>query len=69
MSKELNGNRKSPAGSRVPTTLLPSAIRWERARSILFNRFGNDVQASRCAGLQRLYERRAMEETLDPRPT
>ena len=69
MSKELNGNRRSPAGSRVPTTLLPSAIRWERARSVLFGRLGNTNQASRCAGLQRLYERRAMEETLGPGPT
>ena len=69
MSSLLNGNRHSAAGSRVPTDLLPTAIRYEAARAVLFESWGNYVRANDCLRLKRLYERRAMEECLDPGPT
>ena len=70
MSTKLNGNRYSAAGSRVPTELLPTAIRYEAARAVLFEQWGNFVRANDCLRLKRYYERRAMEECIsDPRPT
>ena len=69
MSSLLNGSRLSPAGSRVPTNLLPNAIRYEAARAGVFEQQGNFVQANDCLRLKRYYERRAMEECLDPGPT
>ena len=69
MSSILNGNRYSPEGSRVPTNLLPTAIRYETARAIIFEQQGNFAQANDCLRLKRYYERRAMEECIsDPRP-
>ena len=69
MSSILNGNKHSPAGSRVPTALLPPAIRYEAARAAIFEDWGNFVKANDCLRLKRYYERRAMEECLDPGPT
>ena len=69
MSGTLNGNKFSPEGSRVPTDLLPNAIRYEAARAVLFEQQGNFVHANDCLRLKRYYERRAMEECLDPGPT
>ena len=69
MSSILNGNKYSPQGSRVPTDLLPKAIRYETARAAIFEEQGNFVRANDCLRLKRYYERRAMEECLDPRPT
>ena len=69
MSSILNGNKYSPQGSRVPTDLLPKAIRYETARAVIFEEQGNFVRANDCLRLKRYYERRAMEECLDPRPT
>ena len=69
MSSILNGNKYSPEGSRVPTNLLPTAIRYETARAIIFEQQGNFAQANDCLRLKRHYERRAMEECLDPGPT
>ena len=69
MSSILNGNKYSPEGSRVPTDLLPKAIRYETARAVIFEEQGNFVRANDCLRLKRYYERRAMEECLDPRPT
>jgi hypothetical protein len=69
MSSILNGNRFSPEGSRVPTNLLPTAIRYEAARAVIFEQQGNFVSANDCLRLKRYYERRAMEECLDPGPT
>ena len=69
MSSILNGNKHSPAGSRVPTDLLPKAIRYEMARAAIFEEQGNFVRANDCLRLKRYYERRAMEECLDPGPT
>ena len=62
MSVKLNGNRYSPIGSRVPTDLLPTAIRYENARAVLFDRLGDYERATECLMLKRRYERRAMEE-------
>jgi len=62
MSSILNGNKYSPEGSRVPTNLLPTAIRYETARAIIFEQQGNFAQANDCLRLKRYYERRAMEE-------
>ena len=68
MSTKLNGTRLSPAGSRVPTDLLPTAIRYEAARAVIFEQWGNYVRANDCLRLKRYYERRAMEECLSPQP-
>ena len=70
MSSILNGNKCSPQGSRVPTDLLPKAIRYETARAVIFEEQGNFVRANDCLRLKRHYERRAMEECVsDPGPT
>ena len=69
MSTKLNGNKFSAAGSRVPTDLLPTAIRYEAARAVIFEDWGNFVRANECLALKRCYERRAMEECIsDPGP-
>ncbi len=68
MSTKLNGTRSSPAGSRVPTNLLPMAIRYEAARAGVFEQQGNFVRANDCLRLKRHYERRAMEECVSPEP-
>ena len=64
-STKLNGSKYSPAGSRVPTDLLPNAIRYEAARAVIFENLGNFVRANDCLRLKRYYERRAMEECID----
>ena len=70
MSTKLNGSKHSPAGSRVPTDLLPKAIRYETARAVIFEEQGNFVRANDCLRLKRYYERRAMEECISgPGPT
>jgi len=69
MSSLLNGNKHSAAGSRVPTDLLPMAIRYEAARAGVFEQQGNFVRANDCLRLKRLYERRAMEECISEPPT
>jgi len=70
MSSILNGNKFSAAGTRVPTDLLPKAIRYETARAVIFEEQGNFVRANDCLRLKRHYERRAMEECVsDPGPT
>ena len=69
MSPKLKGNHLYPEGSRVPTDCLPNAIRYEAARAVIFERQGNFVRANDCLRLKRYYERRAMEECLDPGPT
>ena len=68
MSSILNGNKHSPAGSRVPTDLLPKAIRYETARATIFEEQGNFVRANDCLRLKRYYERRAMEECVSTEP-
>ena len=68
MSSILNGNKYSPEGSRVPTGLLPNAIRYEKARAVIFEEQGNFVRANDCLRLKRYYERRAMEECVSPEP-
>ena len=62
MSTKLNGSKYSPAGSRVPTELLPTAIRYERARAVVFEQLGQFGRANECVRLTRIYEQRAMEE-------
>ena len=70
MSSILNGTKYSAKGSRVPTELLPAAIRYEAARAVIFEQLGNFVRANQCLALKRCYERRAMEECIsDPGPT
>ena len=68
MSTKLNRSRYSPEGSRVPTELLPTAIRYEAARAVIFEQLGNFVRANECLRLKRYYERRAMEECVEPAP-
>ena len=38
-------------------------------RAVIFEEWGNFVRANDCLRLKRYYERRAMEECLDPGPT
>ena len=64
MSVKLNGSKFSPPGSRVPTELLPTAIRYENARTKLFDLFGQHGKARECEKLKRYYERRSMEECI-----
>ena len=56
--------RSAPVGSRVPTVLLPNAIRWEKNRARLFTELGDTEKASEATGLAFYYEKRAMDETL-----
>ena len=65
---ELNGSRLTPPGQRVPTNLLPSAIRYEAARAVVFEQLGDFVHANQCIALTRYYERRAREECISPDP-
>ena len=73
MSKALNSGRYAPEGARVPTALLPNAIRWEAARAQLFHIFGRFDESEHCIKLMQFYQQRAMDETaedyLDPGPT
>jgi hypothetical protein len=46
MSTLLNGSRFSPKGSRVPTDLLPPAIRYEAARAVIFEDWGDYIRAN-----------------------
>ena len=46
MSTLLNGSRLSPKGSRVPTDLLPPAIRYEAARAVIFEDWGDYIRAN-----------------------
>ena len=68
MSTKLHGSKYSPEGSRVPTELLLTAVRYEAARAAIFERSGNFVRANDCLRLKRYYERRAREECADPGP-
>lgn len=54
--------RLAPNGSRVPTNLLPNAIRWERARARIFSELGDKDRASQATGLVFYYEKRVMDE-------
>ena len=62
MSVKLNGNKYSPMGSRVPSDLLPTAIRYENARAVVFEQLGQHERASECLALKRYYERRNLQE-------
>ena len=64
MSVKLNGSRYSPPGSRVPTELLPTAIRYENARAALFSQLGQHSKAQECESLKLYFERRKKEESL-----
>jgi hypothetical protein len=65
MSNVLNGGKYSPEGSRVPTNLLPNAIRWEAARAQLFHIFDRVDEADHCTKMVRFYQQRAMDETVE----
>lgn len=70
MTITLKGTKRTPAGSRVPTELLPNAIRWEKARAQIFSALGDTKNAHQATGLAFYYEKRAMDEcVLDPGPT
>ena len=62
MSTKLNGNKYSPEGSAFQQIFCPTAIRYEAARAVIFEEWGNFVRANDCLRLKRYYERRAMEE-------
>ena len=62
MSTKLNGSKFSAPGSRCPTELLPTAIRYERARGRVFEQQGDYTCASQGADLVYIYERRVQLE-------
>lgn len=62
MGVKLNGSRYSTPGSRVPSELLPTAIRYESARAKAFEYFGQYERANECWVMKDLYERRNMQE-------
>ena len=62
MSVRLNGNKYSQLGTRVPSELLSTAIRYEKARAHAFEHLGQPHRAEECLALKRFYERRKMEE-------
>ena len=63
MSIKLNGNKYSQAGTRVPTHLLETAIRWEATRADLCPAFGMKSEAREAGALKRNYQRRLKEES------
>ncbi len=70
MTITLKGTKRTPAGSRVPTDLLPNAIRYEKARAQIFFALGDTDNAHQATGLAFYYEKRAMDEcVLNPGPT
>lgn len=62
MSTKLNGTRSSRPGSRVPTHLLETALRWEEFRAALAPVLGMPHHAQEAEGLVRNYQRRLFEE-------
>tara|TARA_R100001163_G_scaffold28727_1_gene22991 strand:- start:1070 stop:1267 length:198 start_codon:yes stop_codon:yes gene_type:complete len=62
MSVKLNGNKYSPVGSRVPSDLLATAIRYENARAVVFEQLGQPERAKECLAMKRYYERRNLQE-------
>jgi len=63
MSTKLNGTTNSRPGSRVPTHLLETAIRWEQFRAALAPVLGMPEAGMEAKGLVRNYERRLSEES------
>jgi len=63
MSTKLNGGRYSQAGTRVPTHLLETAIRWEAFREYLSPILNMPEEGKEAGTLKRNYERRLKEET------
>lgn len=64
MTETLKGTTYSRKGARVPTTLLPNAIRYEKARAQMFFALGKKDDAHEATGLAFYYEKRAMEECI-----
>ena len=62
MSSILNGNKYSPKGSRVPTELLASAVRYEAARAAIFQQQGKHISANDALDLMHYYYDRCKEE-------
>ena len=62
MSTKLNGTRFSRPGSRVPTHLLETAIRWEAFREYLSPILNMPERGKEAGALKRNYERRLSEE-------
>ena len=57
----------SPAGSRVPTDLLPPAIRYEAARAVFFEDWGNLHPRQRLPGPQASLRTKSHGRVLRPR--
>ena len=62
MSTKLNGTRSSRPGSRVPTHLLKTALRWESFREYLSPILGMPEKGKEAGALKRNYQRRLFEE-------
>ena len=62
-SRKLNGTSNSRPGSRVPTHLLETAIRWEAFRMELAPVLGMPEEGKEAGALKRNYERRLAEES------
>lgn len=65
MSPKLYGTHYSDPGTRVPTDLLPNAIRWESARAAIFKQQENLEGLKQCLALKRVYEIRKMDEWVE----
>ena len=62
MSSILKGRHTAPAGSRCPSSLLPSAIAWEECRTNVCMALGRTSDAYKAAALKRYYEQRLQDE-------
>ena len=57
-----------PPGSRVPSELIPTALRWENLRVKLLTEFGRTEEAFEAAQLRTYYQQRWIDEAVLPGP-
>ena len=64
MKKYISG----PPGSKVPSELIPTAIRWESLRIKFMNEMGRPDEAFRATRLRAYYQQRWIDEAVLPGP-
>ena len=57
-----------PPGSKVPSELIPMAIRWETLRIQLLNEMGRPEEAFKATRLRAYYQQRWIDEAVLPSP-
>ena len=57
-----------PPGSKVPSDLIPTAIRWESLRVKFLNEFGRPEEACKATRLRAYYQQRWIDEAVLPGP-